>query len=61
MDPARDGEDLPCALYLQGGPGGQGAPPGRHLGWLGRALESYRVILPRPAGHGPQLAHRRPG
>ncbi|MEV0825237.1 alpha/beta fold hydrolase [Nonomuraea rubra] len=52
VDPARDGEDLPCLLYLQGGPGGKGPRPVGTWGWLGRALESYRVILLDQRGTG---------
>ncbi|MGW3350547.1 alpha/beta fold hydrolase [Nonomuraea rubra] len=52
VDPARDGEDLPCLLYLQGGPGGKGPRPVGTSGWLGRALESYRVILLDQRGTG---------
>lgn len=52
VDPARDGEDLPCLLYLQGGPGGKGPRPVGASGWLGRALETYRVILLDQRGTG---------
>ncbi|MGR6917389.1 alpha/beta fold hydrolase [[Actinomadura] parvosata] len=52
VDPARDGEDLPCLLYLQGGPGGKGPRPVGTSGWLGRALETYRVILLDQRGTG---------
>ncbi|GAA3557596.1 alpha/beta fold hydrolase [Nonomuraea rosea] len=45
VHPARDGEDLPYLLYLQGGPGGKGPRPVGGGGWLGKALETYRVIL----------------
>ncbi len=52
VDPARDGEDLPCLLYLQGGPGGKGPRPIGTAGWLGQALERYRVILLDQRGTG---------
>ncbi|PRX55884.1 proline iminopeptidase [Nonomuraea fuscirosea] len=52
VDPARDGEDLPCLLYLQGGPGGKGPRPVGTSGWLGQALERYRVILLDQRGTG---------
>ncbi|GAA4950009.1 pimeloyl-ACP methyl ester carboxylesterase [Nonomuraea thailandensis] len=52
VDPARDGEDLPCLLYLQGGPGGKGPRPVGMSGWLGRALETYRVVLLDQRGTG---------
>ncbi|WP_030600598.1 alpha/beta fold hydrolase [Streptomyces fulvoviolaceus] len=50
--PARKGEDLPCLVYLQGGPGGKGPRPLDRSGWLGRALETYRVILVDQRGTG---------
>ncbi|PZG04844.1 alpha/beta fold hydrolase [Nonomuraea aridisoli] len=52
VDPARDGEDLPFLLYLQGGPGGKSPRPLDRSGWLGRALETYRVILLDQRGTG---------
>ncbi|NBE95454.1 alpha/beta hydrolase [Nonomuraea sp. KC401] len=52
VDPARDAEDLPCLLYLQGGPGGKGPRPTGTSGWLGQALETYRVILLDQRGTG---------
>ncbi|SDK54780.1 alpha/beta hydrolase fold [Nonomuraea maritima] len=52
VDPARDGDDLPCLLFLQGGPGGKSPRPLDRSGWLGRALETYRVILLDQRGTG---------
>ncbi|MGN9840279.1 alpha/beta fold hydrolase [Nonomuraea sp. H19] len=52
VDPVRDGEDLPCLLYLQGGPGGKGPRPVGTPGWLGQALQAYRVILLDQRGTG---------
>ncbi|WP_433429400.1 alpha/beta fold hydrolase [Nonomuraea sp. CA-141351] len=52
VDPVRDGDDLPCLLYLQGGPGGKGPRPVGTSGWLGKALETYRVILLDQRGTG---------
>ncbi|MCF6473080.1 alpha/beta hydrolase [Nonomuraea sp. MG754425] len=52
VDPVRDGDDLPCLLYLQGGPGGKGPRPVGTAGWLGQALETYRVILLDQRGTG---------
>lgn len=50
--PERDREDLPCLLFLQGGPGGKGPRPVGTSGWLGKALETYRVILLDQRGTG---------
>ncbi|SDK64602.1 alpha/beta fold hydrolase [Nonomuraea jiangxiensis] len=52
VDPARDRDDLPCLLFLQGGPGGKGPRPVDASGWLGQALETYRVILLDQRGTG---------
>ncbi|MGW0803911.1 alpha/beta fold hydrolase [Nonomuraea sp. NPDC002799] len=52
VDPVRDHEDLPCLLYLQGGPGGKGPRPVGTSGWLGQALGTYRVILLDQRGTG---------
>ncbi|MEU6713474.1 alpha/beta fold hydrolase [Nonomuraea sp. NPDC046802] len=52
VDPARDREDLPCLLFLQGGPGGKGPRPVGTAGWLGAALRTYRVILLDQRGTG---------
>ncbi|MGW0480377.1 alpha/beta fold hydrolase [Nonomuraea sp. NPDC003214] len=51
-DPVRDREDLPCLLYLQGGPGGKGPRPTGRDGWLGHALKTHRVILLDQRGTG---------
>ncbi|WP_049570724.1 alpha/beta fold hydrolase [Nonomuraea sp. SBT364] len=51
-DPVRDREDLPCLVYLQGGPGGKGPRPTGRDGWLGRALRTHRVILLDQRGTG---------
>ncbi|MEU4575520.1 MULTISPECIES: alpha/beta fold hydrolase [Nonomuraea] len=51
-DPVRDREDLPCLLYLQGGPGGKGPRPTSRDGWLGHALRTHRVILLDQRGTG---------
>ena len=50
--PARKDEGLPCLVYLQGGPGGKGPRPLDRSGWLGQALETYRVILVDQRGTG---------
>ncbi|MER6951277.1 alpha/beta fold hydrolase [Nonomuraea sp. NPDC000554] len=51
-DAARADEDLPCLLYLQGGPGGKGPRPVGTSGWLGQALRTHRVILMDQRGTG---------
>ncbi|NUS07716.1 MAG: alpha/beta fold hydrolase [Nonomuraea sp.] len=51
-DPARDREDLPCLVYLQGGPGGKGPRPLTADGWIGQALRTHRVILMDQRGTG---------
>ncbi|MEV6373176.1 alpha/beta fold hydrolase [Micromonospora musae] len=52
VDPVRDGEDLPCLVYLQGGPGGKGPRPLTRSGWLDRALREHRVVLVDQRGTG---------
>ncbi|ATG46169.1 proline iminopeptidase [Celeribacter ethanolicus] len=53
VDPMRKHDDLPCLLFLQGGPGGKsnrpqdGTPP-----WLDVALKQFRVILMDQRGTG---------
>lgn len=51
-DPVRAGEDLPCLVYLQGGPGGKSPRPVDTRGWLGQALRTHRVILLDQRGTG---------
>ena len=45
-------EDLPWLLFLQGGPGGRAPRPVRRDGWLGAAVEKYRVLLLDQRGTG---------
>ncbi|MGH8967002.1 MAG: alpha/beta fold hydrolase, partial [Actinomycetes bacterium] len=45
VDPARRHEDLPCLVFLQGGPGGKSPRPTDATGWIGQALETHRVVL----------------
>lgn len=52
VDPARASEDLPCLVYLQGGPGGKGPRPTDPGGWIGQALKTYRVVLLDQRGTG---------
>lgn len=47
------GETLPYLVFLQGGPGGSGPRQGDWRdGWIGRALEDYRVVLLDQRGTG---------
>ncbi|MFC8449990.1 alpha/beta fold hydrolase [Kitasatospora sp. NPDC057223] len=48
----REDDDLPWLLFLQGGPGGKAARPLERDGWLGRALDDYRVLLLDQRGTG---------
>lgn len=43
---------LPWLLYLQGGPGMESPRPVSNSGWLGRALQEYRVLLLDQRGTG---------
>ncbi|MEV4261740.1 alpha/beta fold hydrolase [Kribbella sp. NPDC049584] len=52
VDPIRKDEDLPCLLFLQGGPGGKGPRPNGPAGWVGQALKKYRVVLMDQRGTG---------
>ena len=52
VDPVRRDEDLPCLVFLQGGPGGKSPRPIDANGWIGQALKTYRVILLDQRGTG---------
>ena len=52
IDPARKDEDLPCLLFLQGGPGGKGPRPTEVSGWIEHALKNYRIVLMDQRGTG---------
>lgn len=58
--PDRVGDDLPWLLFLQGGPGGKSPRPLDTSGWLGRAVQSHRVLLldQRGTGHSTPLTAR---
>lgn len=52
VDPVRRDEDLPCLLYLQGGPGGKSPRPVERSGWIAQALRRWRVVLLDQRGTG---------
>ncbi|WP_394814705.1 alpha/beta fold hydrolase [Streptomyces millisiae] len=52
VDPERRAEELPLLLFLQGGPGGRSPRPLDRSGWLGEALDHYRVVLLDQRGTG---------
>ena len=43
--PAKEDQDLPWLVFLQGGPGSAAPRPQERSGWLKRALQHYRVLL----------------
>lgn len=45
-------EGLPWLLFLQGGPGGKATRPTGRNGWVGRAVQDYRVLLLDQRGTG---------
>jgi pimeloyl-ACP methyl ester carboxylesterase len=47
-----DQEDKPMLVFLQGGPGFEAPRPNDRSGWIGRALENYRVLLLDERGTG---------
>lgn len=51
---AADGSDqkLPWLLFLQGGPGGKSPRPEGASGWVGRAVDDFRVLLLDQRGTG---------
>ncbi|WP_104090436.1 alpha/beta fold hydrolase [Arthrobacter sp. GMC3] len=52
VDARRRDETLPVLIYLQGGPGGKSPRPLGREGFLGEALERFRVVLPDQRGTG---------
>ncbi|WP_043498661.1 alpha/beta fold hydrolase [Georgenia sp. SUBG003] len=51
-DPSRRHDDLPLLVFLQGGPGGKSPRPVDRTGWIGEALERFRVVLLDQRGTG---------
>lgn len=43
--PGKEADDLPWLVFLQGGPGFGSPRPLDASGWLGRAMQEYRVLL----------------
>jgi pimeloyl-ACP methyl ester carboxylesterase len=43
---------LPYLVYIQGGPGFESPRPARKTGWIGRALDEFRVLLVDQRGTG---------
>ncbi|MGQ7311085.1 alpha/beta fold hydrolase [Microbacterium arabinogalactanolyticum] len=53
VDPTQGDRKLPYLLFLQGGPGGLSPRPvSAHGGWIGRALQSHRILLLDQRGTG---------
>lgn len=50
--PGREDAHLPYLVYFQGGPGSAAPRPTAATGWLGRALQDYRVLLLDQRGTG---------
>lgn len=51
-DSSKNRKTLPFLVFLQGGPGSEAPRPDAAGGWLGRALEAYRVLLLDQRGTG---------
>ena len=43
--PGKENANQPYLVYFQGGPGSGAPRPTSNSGWLGRALQDYRVLL----------------
>jgi pimeloyl-ACP methyl ester carboxylesterase len=52
VDPAKQQDDLPYLLFLQGGPGGKSPRPLDRSGWIDIALRTHRVVLLDQRGTG---------
>jgi pimeloyl-ACP methyl ester carboxylesterase len=50
--PAKETDELPWLVFLQGGPGSAAPRPQERSGWLKRALQDYRVLLLDQRGTG---------
>ena len=50
--PGKEEANLPYLVYFQGGPGSGAPRPVDSGGWLGRALQDYRVLLLDQRGTG---------
>ena len=48
----RADDPLPYLVYIQGGPGFESPRPTRKTGWIGRALDEFRVLLVDQRGTG---------
>lgn len=48
----RQGAELPYLVFFQGGPGSASPRPESRSGWIGRALDEYRVLLLDQRGTG---------
>ncbi|NED94408.1 alpha/beta hydrolase [Phytoactinopolyspora alkaliphila] len=47
-----DDENMPWLVFFQGGPGGKSPRPTGATGWIGRAVEDFRVLLLDQRGTG---------
>ncbi len=63
VDASRDKDELPWLVYLQGGPGFEAPRPQGRSGWLGRALQTHRVLFldQRGTGHSTPITHQTIG
>jgi pimeloyl-ACP methyl ester carboxylesterase len=52
VDPGKQHDDLPCLVFLQGGPGGKSPRPVNRSGWIDVAMRTHRVVLLDQRGTG---------